>query len=46
MLVLLRPFVSMQRNTKFYNCIQQTIRFFTEKYKILKLNLSGHFVVS
>ena len=35
MLVPKRPFVSLQRNTKFYSRTQMAIRFFTAKYKIL-----------
>ena len=41
-----QPFVILQRNTKFYSCTQTTIRFFIEKYKILKLYPSGYFVFS
>ena len=40
-----RQFVCLQRNTKFYNCTQKTIRFFTAKCKILKLHPNGHFTV-
>ena len=39
-----RQFVCLQRNTKFYNCTQKTICFFTAKCKILKLHPNGHFL--
>ena len=32
-----RPFVFLQRNTKFYSCTQTAIRSFTTKYEIFKL---------
>ena len=40
-----RPFVILQRNTKFYSCTQTAVRFFATNFKILKLYRNGYFVM-
>ena len=41
--LLKRPFVILQWNTKFWSCTQTVIRFLPVKYKILKLFPNSHF---